>query len=388
MPKKRRPHKKPVRPLVVLPRSDWGAIADHLTNGDEPWHSAWLAHKKHADSLLNLTPTVFAGPYRGVEDWNHVFDTLNSDGAAARDLAIAYVVSGDAAYAHRAIVLLDSWAVGNTPTTQQDCDKNDIGYHQSYGAFSFAYAYELVYELCIPAEHDSVTNWFHTFVDAIGTSNDKIAADYYIKHPEVMTPYDWNPNLRYRMRDTYVGSDAALCGQCARLAMAATTGYGPAVADILGNPDNVLGFANALQAALTPLNDGDGIAGHPVPAPHVYIGGGYTAGRGGTLDYMTYNTRSCHILYDMARNLGRMSENQKVDLYDTWSYLGRFFGPGAESDPNASDHVNVAANLPRFALAYRSFGDPRFLDILNSGNRASYTEPQFLGPVTLTHSVW
>ena len=344
------------------------------------------------DPAMNASPNVFAGPYRGVEDWNHVFDTLNNDGARARNLALAYAFTGDEKYAAKCRTFLVAWAAGNTPTTQQDADLNDIGYHQSYGAFSFAYAYDLTFDSAVygTADRAAIKAYFIRFVDAIKTSNDKIASDWWVTHPEVTMPYKWDATKSYHRADTYIGGDAALCGQTARLAMAGVIGYQSAIDGILGDTAYPLNLARMLTSALTPVNDGDGVAGHPVPTPQVYVYLQNTPGRGGMLDYMTYNARSCTILVDMARNLGWSAAQvtaARTKLHATWSYLARFFGPDAEPNFNPLDVVNLSANLPRFTLAYNDFGDQRFLDVMSSGNRVDYYEPQFLGPITLTHSL-
>lgn len=46
-----------------------------------------------------------------------------------------------------------------------------------------------------------------------------------------------------------------------------------------------------LAPSLTLTNEGDGVDGHPVPVPQICIYLTFVAGRGGMLDYMTYNTR-------------------------------------------------------------------------------------------------
>ena len=380
-------------PPLILDQTKIDRIKARISAGQEPEASSFrdFIHARIAPAM-KASPTVYVGPYHGSGDRNHVFDTLNNDGARARNLGLAYAFTGDERYAAKSRQFLVAWAVGNTPTTQQDADLNDIGNHQSYGAFSFAYAYDLTFNSAVygHADRAAIKAYFIRFVDAIKTSNDKIAADWYVSHPEVTMPYKWNATKSYHRADTYIGGDAALCGQTARLAMAGVIGYQSAIDGILGDTAYPLNLARMLTSALTPVNDGDGVAGHPVPTPQVYVYLQNTPGRGGMLDYMTYNARSCTILVDMARNLGWSAAQvtaARTKLHATWSYLARFFGPDAEPNFNPLDVVNLSANLPRFTLAYNDFGDQRFLDVMNSGNRVDYYEPQFLGPITLTHSL-
>jgi len=387
-------------PSLVVTAADIDAIKSRIAAGSEPEASAW---RHFADYYLSGpmrdAPQVFAGPaVNPGSDWDHVFDTLGQDGSKARNLAIAYVITGDQKYAVKAREYLVAWALGNTPTTQYDWDHGDptydhgaTGYHQSYGAFSFAYAYDLTYDSGVYSDADRVTvkAWFIKFVDAIQTCNDRIASDWWISQPTRTAPYHWDATKFYYPRDTYVGGDAAVLSQTARLAMAHVVGYKAAEDNILNDSSNVLNLENMLNSALTPKNDGDGVAGHPNPVPHVYIEASWSSG-GGMFDYMTYNTRALDILVTMAQNSGWSATNvadARVKLYNTWSYLARFFGPNAEPDFNPTDVINLNACLPRFTLAYHEFGGTRLRDILDSGPRATYYEPQLLGPVTLTLSI-
>jgi hypothetical protein len=327
-----------------------------------------------------------------------VFDTLGQDGSKARNLAIAYAITGDQKYAAKVREYLVAWAEGNTPTTQHDFDHGDlnhdrgaVGYHQSYGAFSFAYAYDLTYDSGVYTDADraAVKKWFVEFVDAIQTCNVRIAGDWWITQPNRTKPYQWDAGKSYYPRDSYVGGDAAVLSQAARLAMAHVVGYKAAEDDILNDSANVLNLDSMLTSALTPRNTGDGVPGHPDPVPHVYIYAAWSTG-GGMLDYMTYNVRALDIIVTMADHAGwdpAKVAAARQKLHNSWDYFARYFGTGAEANPNPTDRINYNACLPRFALAYHEFGGSRFLDVLNSGDRTGYYEPQLVGPVTLTYSI-
>ena len=55
------------------------------------------------------------------------------------------------------------------------------------------------------------------------------------------------------------------------------------------------------------------------------------------------------------------------------------------SSPNPDDVIDTDVCLPRFTLGYRVIDEDRLRDVLDAGPRAEYYEPQYLGPVTLTH---
>jgi hypothetical protein len=100
--------------------------------------------------------------------------------------------------------------------------------------------------------------------------------------------------------------------------------------------------------------------------------------------------RALDVLVSMAKHIGWNASkvaDARQKLLASWNYLGDFFGPNAAAPFNGQDHINLDASLPRFALAYREFGGTRFLNILESGDRSQYSEPQLLGPVTLTLSI-
>ncbi len=380
-----------VHPSLILNAADISAIRARIDTGQEPESSAWQYFKAYyINGPMSDSPHVIAGPVTDFAS-SGLEQALGGDGAKSRNLAIAYALSGDQKYAVKAHDYLVAWATQNTPTTYQQCNDKACGYHQAYGAFSFAYAYDLTYDsgAYSSADRAAIKSWFVRFADAIQTANDVYANDWWIGQPDKTKPYEWDPTKFYHPRDTYVGSDAVALSQCARLAMAHVVGYTAVENNILNDSTNVLNLQNELKSALTPKNDGDGIPGHPDPAPHVFVYGNPTSGAS-CIDYMTYNVRALDVLVSMAKHIGWDASkvaDARQKLLASWNYLGDFFGPNAAAPFNGQDHINLDASLPRFALAYREFGGTRFLNILESGDRSQYSEPQLLGPVTLTLSI-
>lgn len=90
----------------------------------------------------------------------------------------------------------------------------------------------------------------------------------------------------------------------------------------------------------------------------------------------------------MAENLGWDADelaHAKTMRHDSWIYIAQFFGPRAEPLPNPNDSINADPCLPRFQFAYHDFGDKVLVDVVDSGPRWAYYEPQLLGPTALTH---
>jgi hypothetical protein len=357
-----------------------------VQSGDEPWSSAWQAFRdERADPELGREPNVDPGPYTGGGDIHDAFLRLDGDSRAARNLAIAYAVSGDDRYARAAHDLLVAWAREARPTTLDDYDSPDTGQLQSWGAFSFAYAYDLTRgsDLYSGQDDDAVHDYFRRFTQALRGAAERIAAD-----PSIGTalrrPYEWTDALTYRYEDRLVGGTFAMAIDNALLALASQTGDEDTISWVLDDEANPLRADRAVRHALQPDNDGDGRDTRPVP--QVAILRKYREERGGTVDYMTYSARLATLLCQVSDNQGRaLTQQSRPALDATWGYLARFFEPGAESSPNPDDVIDLPICLPRFTLGYRVLGGERLREVLDAGPREEYYEPQFLGPVTLTH---
>jgi hypothetical protein len=382
-----------VNPRLILTNPGIEAIRARLDAGLQPESAAWNVFVAgRLKSALSGAPTVFAGPLTGGGVGSPLELALDKDGAAARDLALAYAFVGDDTYASTSREYLLAWAKENTPTTFADCEDKWAGSYQAHGAFMFAYAYDLIRDSGVlsPRDRAAVEGWFRRFVDALDTYNVQLESEWVITHPTFELPYAWDAARRYNVYDNYVGGDMVLLQQTARRALARAAGYSDAVDAILNDSSSLVSLESISRAPLMPRNEGDGVTGHAVPAPQVDVYKAPIPGRGGTIDYMTYNTRIANALLELAQNAGWDRSKTSVlreRLKGSWDYLAQFFGPGAEPVFVPGDVINADADLPRFALAYRDFGDARYLSILGSGDRSGYYEPQLLGPVTLTHSI-
>ena len=145
------------------------------------------------------------------------------------------------------------------------------------------------------------------------------------------------------------------------------------------------------KAALSPRNEGDGVAGHPTPTPHVYVYESADRGRGGMFDYMTYNTRVVHVLYEMAVNAGwdaTKAAEVRGRLQNDLELLRR---ASSAPTPSRTSTPPTPSTTPPACRASRSptgtSAAQHYLDVLDGGSRNGYYEPQLLGPVTLTHSI-
>ena len=98
-------------PALLHSERDFERMRQNVTQGREPWTQGWqrLIANRHAS--LNWMPRPQATIYRG-NDRVHAenYAVLFNDAAAAYALALRWKISGDDAYADKAIAILNAWA--------------------------------------------------------------------------------------------------------------------------------------------------------------------------------------------------------------------------------------------------------------------------------------
>lgn len=374
-------------PQLVMTPGEIAAVRERLARGDEPWTSAWRHFRDvYVTRALTESAPLEAGPYRGGgADIHDAFLALDAASRRARDLAVAFALTGEERYGRRARDILVAWAAKAEPTRPRHFDSPDVGQLQSWGAFSFAYAYDLTrgYGLYSSADGALVRDYFARFITALREALDRLSRDPTIgtDHRE---SYEWSDALTYRFEDRVIGGNFSLAIQSALVALAVQTGDEATLRHLLRDPANPLRADRALRHALSPDNDGDGR--RPGATPEVAIVKTHTPERGGTVDYMTYNARLATLLAEVTSGVDpAIARDAQGMLRRSWLYLARFFGDDARPSPNPQDRIDLRACLPRFVPSYRAVGDERLREVALWGDEARYYEPQFLGPVTLTH---
>ncbi|XAH23132.1 alginate lyase family protein [Xylophilus sp. GW821-FHT01B05] len=100
-----------VHPGALHTQADFDRMKSRVAEGAQPWTAGWnrLLQNKHAS--LNWTPHPQVTVYRG-KDGTHAenYAALYQDAAAAYALALRWKISGDTAYADKAVSILDAWA--------------------------------------------------------------------------------------------------------------------------------------------------------------------------------------------------------------------------------------------------------------------------------------
>ncbi len=379
----------PVAPKVsanqlVMTSAEIDLLRRRIAAGEEPYTAAWIYFRDgRVRVAMNDSPDVDPGPTITYE-----YEKLDTDSRYARNLAIAYASTGDKAYAAKSAQYLIAWAQGHTPAPFSFTKDRSAGYHQSYGAFSFAWCYDLTRDAGVYSDEQKATieTWFRTWSSVMKSYQDDLANDYWMTHSGRGT-YGWpGSELTYDRTDYYTGCDHAASPAVAWLACAIVTADTTQI-NTLFSSSYRLSVPRILHSSTNPDNDGDGKTTAKVPQVLIFTSGYYdNASRGGTLDYMTYNARLSSILYQMTAHLGRATQTQHNELKASWNYLSQFAGPDQIASPAPNDLIHWDLHLARTQSAVHIFGDQQFLADVTNGeySQAQFYEGQMLGPTTLT----
>ncbi len=301
---------------------------------------------------------------------------------------MAYASTGSKTYATKARAFVVAWAQANNPAPYSYTRDFQGGYHQSYGAFSFAFAYDLTKDSGAYSSSDktAIKAWFRTWAIVMKGYQDNFAEDYWFTHTG-RGSYSWpGYTLTYDQTDHYTGRDTAAAPAAAWLAAAIVSEDSTSISTLFDS-SYTLNVPSILHCSTNPDNDGDGVVSGSVPQVLVESAGYYdNASRGGCLDYMSYNARLASMLYQMTENIGRATSTMRSELRTSWAYLSRFAGPGYLPSPAPNDLIHWDLYLSRVQSAWHIFGEQQYLDDVNGGqySRTRFYESQFLGPTTLT----
>ncbi len=130
-------------PRLLMKQADIDVMNTRISAQLEPWYSAWVSLKAGADSGLSSSPS----PYTG-RDSNAFYQSCRIQGATARNLAIAYCVTGNNTYAQKAISYINAWSTAQ-PLPASDFDP-EIRYANSgmeipRSTIQIIWAYDLLY---------------------------------------------------------------------------------------------------------------------------------------------------------------------------------------------------------------------------------------------------
>lgn len=130
---------------------------------EEPFYSAWLGVKGNADASLGRNYV----PYQK-EGYLKYFHTGRAQGFDARDLGLAYSITGEIKYAEKAKQILLAWAkdaqINSQPASSKPIDR---GLVIARVMTIHTYAYSLVYDQLTQEDIDILEPWFRQMAELI-----------------------------------------------------------------------------------------------------------------------------------------------------------------------------------------------------------------------------
>ena len=101
-----------VHPGALHTQTDFDRMKTKVNQGAQPWFAGWKMLIDNPHASLNWKSRAVNIVYRGKDGSHHPenYSLLFNDTAAAYALALRWKVSGDDAYANKAVAILDAWS--------------------------------------------------------------------------------------------------------------------------------------------------------------------------------------------------------------------------------------------------------------------------------------
>ena len=177
-------------PRLMMDSEDIAVMKKRVAAGEKPFSDAWALMKDELDKLI--AADVNPKPYTG-DNSNEFFEAATNQSATARDLAIAWHITGDEKYGKSAIEYLYRWAAA-TPMPAGGFNPElrypNTGMEIARSSFAFLWAYDLMYNhpLMTDARKAQVELWFRNLEKVIHEgakrwdTNDYFGKQYYQNH--------------------------------------------------------------------------------------------------------------------------------------------------------------------------------------------------------------
>ena len=169
-----------VHPGLLQTEEDFIRIREKLANHNQPWLAGWqkLIANRHASLAWNPSPVAVV--YRGA-DGRHPenYARLFNDAAAAYALALRWQLSGDTAYADKAVAMLNQWSTTLTAiegTSERFLASGLYGYqlanaaellrgYSRWTAADFHQFQRMMLTVFYPMNHDFLVRHYNARVD-------------------------------------------------------------------------------------------------------------------------------------------------------------------------------------------------------------------------------
>lgn len=175
---------------LILSAEEIAVMRENALSGREPWHGSWQDLQGRLEECFR--PGRQAGVYTG-DNSHDYYLAATRDGSFARDLAMAYHISGEERYARKALEIIECWMEPDPmPGTLFDPAVRypNTGMEVARATFPFLYAYDL---LCagdqVPdSTCDRFGDWLRTLLPHVSEGarrwqeNDWFDRQYYQSH--------------------------------------------------------------------------------------------------------------------------------------------------------------------------------------------------------------
>ncbi|HBG28555.1 MAG: hypothetical protein A2Y10_19930 [Planctomycetes bacterium GWF2_41_51] len=184
------PPLNPSHPRLLLKQNDLSLIKQRVMKKEEPWFNTWKNLEQHLQQQIKTNRK--AGPYVGPNSFKF-FEACTKDSGYARDLAMAYWISGDEIYSVKSLEMLTGWAQNEplpSSTFDPEVEYPNTGMEVARSALPFIWTYDLLYNYpkFTSEQKKAVEKWFRLLLTHIETGakrwkdNDFFDKQYYQNH--------------------------------------------------------------------------------------------------------------------------------------------------------------------------------------------------------------
>jgi hypothetical protein len=379
-----------VRPVILTTDAELSRSIERVTNHEEPFYSSWLKVKAAADLALTTTFTPAQKSNHG-----EYFELANSHAMTSRDLALAFRISGNSAYALKGVQLLTAWAndANNSATPPSSGSLAGAGLVVGRVMVPFADAYALLYTEMTATQIASMREWFTDSADIILQSKEfwrtgTEICDYGAACTEYTAPWLGNQPFSNHLSAQNMGL----------MAIGYALGDSDLVTYSLDDTSNPVSFDKLIQGVIL-MDTTDAWQSDPtntlgwadVEEGEIYDR--FRAGEYKGLHYTSINLRFLALQADMAANNGDSTDwfafegDDGENIRLPFEYYAQFLMTGDNTTASgyyAGSGVEFSL-LPLYEIAHREYpASDTITQVLESFDRVAYDAETFGWSLVLT----
>jgi len=378
------------RPVILTTDDELERAAIRVANEEMPFYDSWLKVQAAADADLMATFT----PDQKVNHEQY-FTLANSHAMAARDLALAFRITGDSDYAEKAMEIITDWAVdanaSSVPPASGSLTASGLVVARVMVPFTDAYA--MLYSEFSAADIATIHEWFEDSVAVILASKEfwrtgTQICDYGAACVNYTAPWLGGQQFSNHISAQNMGL----------LALGYALADGDLVDYALDDPTNPVNLEKLVDGVIL-MDSSDAWASDPTNTlswPAVEQGEVYDRFRAGEykgLGYTHINLRFLTVQADMAANNGdgtdwfayTGADGENIVL--PYDYYAQFLMSGDNSSGSGYyTGSGVDYNLlPLYEIAHREYpANTAIIEVLESFDRVAFDAEMFGWSLLLT----